>query len=430
MQNAHSPAEKNYFTYLIILDAHAKVLHGGMKDTLNEIRSLYWIISGRSEVRSVINKCTVCKRQSCKPFKMMPTAPLPEFRVQMRYAFENTGVDYIGPLLVNSSIGVQSKDLVKVYIALLTCASSRGIHLDIVSDAGAKAFIRCVERFVSRRGIPVLFVSDNAKCFTAKEVQKYISELGCKWNFILEKCPWWGGFWERLVKTVKQTLRKVLGKGTLTYDELLTMITRAEAVINSRPLCYQYSDQVSDVITPLHLMLGRRLLTQHESEVVVDESCLSLNKRMVHLEKIINHFVARWKHEYLTELREYHKCKSKAPSSQVRVGDVVLVEEKGIPRVKWRLGVVDNLIKSKDDFVRGCKLRIYDGKGKCIILQRPINQICYFEVSANENIRQPLGSMTENEVRSSTKSNSTRGTRPKRRAALAGELARRRNNED
>lgn len=33
-----------------------------------------------------------------------------------------------------------------------------------------------------------------------------------------------GGFWERLVKSVKRCLKKTIGKASLTFDEMATLI--------------------------------------------------------------------------------------------------------------------------------------------------------------------------------------------------------------
>ena len=87
-------------------------------------------------------------------------------------------------------------------------------------------------------------VSDNTKTFKAAsrlikgisrdhEKQKQFSDLNVKWVFNLERAPWWGGFFERLIGSVKRCLKKTLGKAYLTYDELVTVIMEIEAVLNS-----------------------------------------------------------------------------------------------------------------------------------------------------------------------------------------------------
>ena len=57
-----------------------------------------------------------------------------------------------------------------------------------------------------------------------------------KWTFNLEKAPWWGGVFERLVKSVKRCLKKTIRGARLTYEELLTVISEVEMILNCRPL--------------------------------------------------------------------------------------------------------------------------------------------------------------------------------------------------
>ena len=75
-------------------------------------------------------------------------------------------------------------------------------------------------------------ISDNGKTF--KAAANTISDI--KWTFNVPKAPWWGGVFERLVRSVKRCLKKMLGLARLTYDELLTALVEVELVLNSRPL--------------------------------------------------------------------------------------------------------------------------------------------------------------------------------------------------
>ena len=56
------------------------------------------------------------------------------------------------------------------------------------------------------------------------------------------KGPLVGGYWERLVKSVKRCLRKTLGRSILTFDELATVLVEIEATLNNRPLTYVCDD--------------------------------------------------------------------------------------------------------------------------------------------------------------------------------------------
>ena len=155
-----------HFTKLIIRSAHERVKHGGAKDTLTEARSRFWILQGRSAVAKVITRCAApCNRLESRPFKS-PIAPdLPESRVHCSYPFEQVGVDYLGPLFVMQVFDESNDDnLYKVHVVLFTCAVTRAVHLDLVSNLSATAFIQSLKRFIARRGVPRLFISDNATC--------------------------------------------------------------------------------------------------------------------------------------------------------------------------------------------------------------------------------------------------------------------------
>ena len=52
----------SHFTDLVVLSAHEKVLHGGLRITLNHIRGKFWICQGRRVVSKVLRRCVVCKR--------------------------------------------------------------------------------------------------------------------------------------------------------------------------------------------------------------------------------------------------------------------------------------------------------------------------------------------------------------------------------
>ena len=70
----------HYLTTLIVLDAHQRVMHNGVKETLTELRSNYWVVRGRQFVRKLIHHCLVCRRLEGRPFQSVPPPPLPEYR--------------------------------------------------------------------------------------------------------------------------------------------------------------------------------------------------------------------------------------------------------------------------------------------------------------------------------------------------------------
>ena len=65
------------------------------------------------------------------------------------------------------------------------------------------------------------------------EVKQYFGKARMKWCFNLDKAPWWGSIFERLVRSVKRCLKKTIGGGAiLICEELLTVVVEVESILN------------------------------------------------------------------------------------------------------------------------------------------------------------------------------------------------------
>ena len=280
----------------------------------------------------VIGKCLVCRKHMGKSYGIPAEAHLPEVRVRPSPPFSKVSVDFAGPLFAK-----EGNEMVKVYIALFTCCVTRAVHLDLVRDLSAFNFINCLRRFTSRRGTPSLIVSDNGKTFKAaskilrglfkdKDVKTYLSGYCVEWKFNLERTPWWRGFFERLVGIVKGCLRKVLGNAKLTHDKLLTALVEVEGTLNNRPLTHLYDEVESEVLTPSHLIFGRRRMTlpdeKYDYEGEIDRR--KDTRRFQYVGEMLSHF-CRWQKEYLANLREIYRGRNAGACEDVKLGDVVLV---------------------------------------------------------------------------------------------------------
>ena len=115
-----------------------------------------------------------------------------------------------------------------------------------------------------------------------------------------------------------------LFRSTVNYEETVTIVTEIEGIINCRPLTYIYNDNTEEVVTPSHLIYGRRLLSKPSNDKPDNFNLENLTRRMKYLHTLIQHYWNRWKLEYLNELREYHRCGKE--DTRINVGDIVLVE--------------------------------------------------------------------------------------------------------
>lgn len=134
----------------------------------------------------------------------------------------------------------------------------------------------------------------------------------------MEAAPWTGGFFERLVQSVKRCLRKLLRKSRLTYEEMLTLLVKIENIINNRPITYVY-DEVSQPLTPNHLIFGRKLET---NVPITDDNEEYVPLEFETIERNLTYFWEQWKNEYVTSLREQHLGNQKKSDSGILVGDL------------------------------------------------------------------------------------------------------------
>jgi hypothetical protein len=351
----------------------------------------------------------------------------------MAYAFQFTGLDFAGPLFIKD--GLKNE---KSYILLLTCASSRAIHLELVPDMSIHGFLRGFKRFVARRGVPDFVISDNFKTFRSSEVKKFMLLQGIRQRFILPASPWWGGFYERLVRTVKYCLKKTLGKAFVTFEELQTILCDIEVAVNNRPLAYVSEDDLDEALTPFHLMHGRSNSTGKQLKPVDCVLISSLNgckRRLHHLRKVLQDCWNRFRTDYLNEFRQmnlYRKTKGNNNDNNITVDDVVLIkDDEPAPRTQWRMGRVLELVRRRDGQVRGARLRVLSKAGKQSSVHRPVQRLIPFEIREKPTVNSEKDADVEKDSGEElvpeeiVAQDEDGNARPRRKAAIEGQTMRR-----
>ena len=430
---------RNRYTELLIWEYHYRMLHSGIRDTLNAIRQKYWILKGRSVVKRVLRPCIVCKWVDGTAYKHAIAPSLPNSRVEDAPPFTSTGVDFAGPLLVKNND--DRKDaLRKTYICLFTCFTTRAVHLELVEDLNVHTFLMAFRRFCARKGTPKLVISDNAKTFkaAAKEVREiinsekirsHLTNQGISWEFITPKSPWKGGTWERLVRSVKRSLHKVVGRSVLNSEELRTILVEIESVVNARPLTYVFDDVegVSYPITPSQLLYGRNvMLTPNDSHLEVVSTQELLTKRAKHHRKLLADFSKRWKNEYLIGLREVANRNRLHENCRIKNGELVIIKDEQCKRSFWKMGRVIELIKSKDGIVRSVSVKVASGNGTAI-LKRPLQLLIPLEINVEDERVLTRTDKTELVAKCGDSLNTLKPIRSRRNAAVIGEIVRRDN---
>ncbi|XP_064081914.1 uncharacterized protein LOC135198274 [Macrobrachium nipponense] len=291
----------------------------------------------------------------------------------------------------------------KVYIVVFTCTSTRACHLEVVKDLTSTAFLNSFRRFTARRSCPRRIVSDNATNFKTgssliqslyddTDIQSTLTRENCKWTFITPRAPHQGGFYERMVGSVKSALKKAIFKKRINSDELNTIVTEIERLINNRPLTYvdATSPDTVDALTPSHLLYGYRL---NSLPTTIDRDYLNdpdfeldhkqCNGRYKSVCQVIHAFQEQWEKEYLQSLRDRHYFNGDPTQpfqTKIKVGDEVLVHN-DTPRCMWKLARVIQLMPSSDGLVRVVKLQTGNGE-----TTRSVDKLYPLEVSKPEDV--------------------------------------------
>lgn len=348
---------KCHVTFLLVRAQHESMSHAGVSTLLTVLRNNYWIIALRSIAKHVYKQCVECQRQESKPCGQI-TAPLPEDRISKAKSFSIVGIDHAGPLFCSD---FPEK---KLYILLITCAVTRAIHVELVDSLSLEDFFYAFRRFAARRGFPTVVYSDNSKTFQGADhlLQRKLGHLSILWKFSAPLAPWWGGWWERLVRSVKSALKRSLGKKLVTKAQLETSLHEVEACVNSRPLTY-----VSDyehVLTPSHFLIGRNspLIVTGIGNVETINTEMSDELMIRHkLEsEAIDLFWEIWKNEYIRNLPPMGSGKD-PQCTDIMLGSVVLIKEDGKSRLQWPMGIVTRLFPGRDGLIRAVQLKTSKG---------------------------------------------------------------------
>ena len=354
---------------LVIQDTHHQMYHMGIPATTNEVLRSFWMIRCRRHVKKTISSCSRCRRIQSRKLES-PEGSIPRFRTQPSRPFSSTGLDHFGPLL--------TKNGNKHWCLLFTCAVTRAVHLELVSALDTHETGLAIRRFFNRRGSASFFLSDNGKSFVT--LAKLLKGL-VRWDFIPPSAPWWGGYWERVIGTIKGSCKKTLGNSGLSETELRTVLTDLEDRINRRPLLVW--DDSS--ITPAHFLFSGPPPPLHPMSTPTEIPEITSDKliRMLqHRQNIASHLWARWKAEYLPTLRNW-RCKKNSKPCPLSIGDIVLIAPPDgvkFPRNLWPLGRVTELHQGSDGKIRSVTLKTKSG-----VTSRPLRRLYLLEFGSTQD---------------------------------------------
>ncbi|XP_060555752.1 uncharacterized protein LOC132716484 [Ruditapes philippinarum] len=276
---------------------------------------------------------------------------------------------------------------VKRYGCIFSCLTSRAVHLEVTHSLSTDSFIAALQRFISRRGLPEKVYSDNGTnlvsgdCELRKSLREWNqSEIGqfmlqreIEWNFNPPSASHMGGIWERMIRSTRAILRSLVKEQLLTDEQLLTVVTEVEKILNDRPIT-RVSDDPKDppVLTPSMILLLKSNTCIPRG--IFRKEDTYAKRRWRQAQYLADIFWKRWIREYIPTLQSRQKWLR--PQRDIREGDIVLVAQENIPRGQWPLGRVVSINVGRDGHTRSCVVKTSMSQ-----FIRPITKLCLLECS-------------------------------------------------
>ena len=142
----------------------------------------------------------------------------------------------------------------KVWILIITCLSSRAIHVEVVPAMDTASFELALRRFFALRGTCRLIKSDHGSNFLGatsvtsvdlNQLQRVAAAHDIVWEMNPPLASNYGGVFERKLGSLKSVLNatfKLTGKHNISRDEFATIIQEAVSIVNNTPLWEVSSD--------------------------------------------------------------------------------------------------------------------------------------------------------------------------------------------
>ena len=375
---------KSEFAKLYAMKIHNQS-HSGVLAVAAKIRSKYWIVGLRRLLRSIKFHCVTCKRLD-KQLESQQMGQLPEYRLKPAPAWSYISLDLFGPILIRGETNKRTQG--KAYGVIYTCLLSRAIHLDLAASYDTESFLMTLRRFMSIRGCPIKIYSDPGSQLKAadKELQTAlrnmnmdaINEFGIanrlEWEFGSPDAPWRNGCVESLIKTVKKSIAVTIGEQVLQFSEMQTVLFEVANLVNTRPIgSYPTSVEDGVYLSPNDLLLGHSGI---QAPVGPFNDSTSRYMRHRFVSKIIESFWRKWQVMYFPTLVTQQKWHDK--KRNVQVGDIVLIQDSGMIKGRWKLGRVTAAVPStRDGCVRTVEIQYKAPDAPNLVtITRPVQRIC------------------------------------------------------
>ena len=261
-------------TELLIWHQHIKLKHAGVYATLSELRQSYWVCSGFSVVKRVLQECIICRRYNARTLKLNQS-DYKDWRIDpSSIPYSDVFIDHMGPFKVRD-------DTIryKVYVLVITCLYTRAINLKICRDLSTETFLRSFQMHTFEWGLPRRVFSDLGSSLVAgaNTIKSMFNDVAFNDYFVennikapefehyYKGCSSLGSVVEICVKLTKRLIHASIKNNALSFSDFEFLIGEVVHIVNRRPVAFQECVRdfsginVTDPLTPEQLLHGYRL---------------------------------------------------------------------------------------------------------------------------------------------------------------------------
>ena len=281
---------------------------------------------------------------------------------------------------------------------IVTCMTTRCIHLELCTTIDTNSFLRAWRRFTSVRGVhPNHVFSDGGGAFQAanKPISDWISEWDTHliknefdstsfvfhWEYNVPTASHMNGVVESLIRSVRKGLDAAVTnytKNKLGFEEWVTVLYEITYVINSRPLYPDGDPWLFKCITGNDILhpYGQPCVPQFTPDDVDN-----LKGMLRNVQGKVDAFWQCWLKHMPPQLNSRNKWFH--PRTNLEKGDYVLVFEPGMknkaaPRSLWRKAIVTEAHAGTDGLVRSATIK--DCNQNTYV--RPVSKLCLIATRA------------------------------------------------
>ena len=235
---------------------HDEAGHWGFTSLYQMIADRFWWPGMRKQISDFVKTCDAC--QKAKPNTRYRSGA----RMPISGLFHTWSVDFTGPLPI-------TKNHKKYLIVAVEHMSGWPVaRASVAADSSVVvAFLR--QEILNTFGIPGCVMSDNGAHFAATYVKEFAEASGFKWKFVSAYNPRGNGKVERMIGTLKVSLKKTCLESQTDWDTKLPRILNG---YRQRPN--------ADGISPFCVMFGVEPRTRWEQGVSIarPENTMAIRK--------------------------------------------------------------------------------------------------------------------------------------------------------